>query len=311
MKFTQSKIRARRQRENTQFTRQAAARERENEVFLLEVKSLIDKFTVYQCIIFFLEVLTLASAFFYGFGMNALIPVLIAIITTTIFDFAINYFKYKTIEFPQSALISGLFIGGLLTQGLQWYVYAIAGTIAIASKHLIKINQKHIFNPANLGILLASIIFGAAHTWWISSPLILVLIFGIFIIWRLRRFDLALSFLISYYLINSAIELVKGSSFNDVYSTIINGGVIYFFSMFMLIEPKTNPSKNRVYYGILAAILLVVFSQYPSFYRNSLGDFFTKHSIPLALAIGNVFVPLFSKMNFEFKKKEKNPETGL
>ena len=41
---------------------------------------------------------------------------------------------------------------------------------------MIKIRQKHIFNPANFGVLLVSVIFGAAHTWWISSPLILVLI---------------------------------------------------------------------------------------------------------------------------------------
>src|SRR3989338_960234 len=206
----------------------------------MDIKSFLNRLTVYQYIIFFLEVLTLVSVFFYGFGINALIPVLIAVITTTILDFAVNYFKYKTFEFPQSALISGLFIGGLLTQNLAWYVYVIAGIIAIASKHLIKTSQKLIFNPANLGILIVSIFLGAMHTWWISSPLILVLAFGIFILWRLRRFDLAFSFLISYYLINSVIELMKGSSFNGIYSTIINGGVIYFFSIFMLIEPKTN-----------------------------------------------------------------------
>lgn len=273
----------------------------------MEVKSLINKFTIYQYIIFFLEVLALVSVFFYGFGINALIPVLIAVITTTILDLTINYLKYKNFEFPQSALISGLFIGGLLTQNLAWYVYVIAGIIAIASKHLIKINQKHIFNPANLGILLVSIIFGAFHSWWISSPLILVLLFGIFIVWRLRRFDLAISFLVSYYLINSVFEFFRGG-FSGIYSAILNGGVIYFFAMYMLIEPKTNPSQKnqRIIYGILVAILLIVFTQYPSFYSNSLATFFTKHSIPLALAVGNVFVPVLNKLKLEFNKKEEN-----
>ena len=272
-------------------------------MFLLDIKSLISRFTVYHYMISFLVILSLVSVFFYGFGFNALIPVLIATITATLLDFAINYFKYKNFEFPQSALISGLFIGGLLTQNFAWYIYVVAGAIAILSKHIIKFQQKHIFNPANFGVLVASIIFGAPHTWWISSPLILVLIFGIFIIWRMRRFDLTLTFLASYYLINSIIELSRGNGFNDVLSTIVNGGVIYFFSMYMLIEPKTNPAKNRIYYGIFVAVLLIAFDLYAHSFNNSLSAFFTRHDIPLALAVGNMFVPLFNKMNLNFKKK--------
>jgi len=257
-----------------------------------DFKSLINKFTVYHYMIFFLVILHLGSAFFYGFGIKALLPVLIAVATTTTLDLLIEYVKSKKnrtegpIFFPKSALISGLFIGGLLTQNLQWYIYVLAGVAAILSKHLIKFQQKHIFNPANFGVLLVSIIFNAPHTWWISSSLILVLIFGIFIIWRLKRSDLSLSFLISYYLINSIIQLAKGAQFSDIYLTIINGGVIYFFSMFMLIEPRTHPAtrKQRIVYGILVAILFM-----------SLLSFFKRHDLPLALAIGNIFVPILNR----------------
>ena len=261
----------------------------------MDIKSLLSKFTIYQYMISFLVVLALISAFFYGFGMKALFPVLISVITTTMLDLIINYFKYKNLEFPQSAFISGLFIGGLLTQDLQWYVYVLAGIIAVLSKHLIKIHQKHIFNPAIFGILLVSIAFGASHTWWISSPLFLIIIFGILILWRLRRFDLAFSFLISYYLINSAIELMRGNSLNGIYSTIINGGVIYFFSMFMLIEPRTNPTarKQRIVYGVLVAVLFIIFHFY-----------IPRHDLPLALAAGNIVVPILNKFNFEFRKIE-------
>jgi len=258
-------------------------------------------------------ILVLASIFLSGFGINSLVGVFIAASTAIILDLVIGYSKTKTWAFPQSAMISGLFIGGLLTQNLQWYIYVFAGAAAIASKHLIKSRGKNIFNPANLGILVVSIVFGAMHSWWISSPIILVLVFGIFMIWRLRRFDLAMSFLISYYLINSVVELSKGNGFNDVYSTILNGGIIYFFSMYMLIEPKTNPSqkKQRIIYGVLVAVLFVVFSQYPFFYKNAFATFFERHSIPLALAIGNIFVPVLNKMKLEFKKRglEQNTAT--
>lgn len=268
----------------------------------MNFKSVISKFNVYEYMIMFLILLLLTSSFFYGFGAKALLPVIIAVATTTILDSAISYFKSKALEFPQSALISGLFIGGLLTQNLQWHTYVLAGVIAIASKHIIRFRQKHIFNPAIFGVLLVSVIFGAAHTWWVSSPLILVLVFGIFIIWRLRRIGLALSFLISYYLINSIVELSKGVQFPEIYSTIINGGVIYFFSMYMLIEPKTHPSRRvqRIAYGIFVAVLLIVFNFY-----------IPRHDLPLALAIGNIFVPLMNKLNFEFKRKNSEEKMQI
>ena len=264
----------------------------------MDIKKLISQFTIYKYMIYFLIILTLVSAFFYGFGAKALLPVLITVVTTTVLDLFIEYLKTKEFVFPQSALTSGLFIGGLVSQSLQLHIYVLAGAIAILSKHLLKFQQKQIFNPANFGILIVSIIFGASHTWWISQPLILVLIFGIFIIWRLRRFDLTLSFLLSYYLVNSIIELLIGNSFHDIYLTILNGGVIYFFTMYMLIEPTTNPieRKQRIAYGILIAILFIIFAQYPNFYHNSLATFFTTHSIPLALAIGNIFVPLLNRL---------------
>ncbi|MBI2541425.1 RnfABCDGE type electron transport complex subunit D [Candidatus Woesearchaeota archaeon] len=283
----------------------------------MDIKPILNRFTVYQYMTVFLVVLHLVSAFFYGFGIRALLPVLIAVATTTTLDFAITYFKFKAFEFPQSALISGLFIGGLLTQNLQWHVYAIAGAIAILSKHLIKFQQKHIFNPANFGVLIsitALPLFGitAFESWWIASPLILVLVFGAFIAWKLKRFDLVLSFLLAYFAISLLLDVsqparcgmmrmecpMHPSPLAEAFYSVANGGILYFFAMFMLIEPKTNPGKNRVVYGVAVAIALTILLRA------------TTQGLLLALAIGNMAVPLLSKMNVEFKKKggaEKMP----
>ena len=193
----------------------------------------------------FLIILVFVSAFSYGFGINALIPVLIAVGIAALLDLLIGYFKSKTWAFPQSAMITGLLIGGLLSQKMPWYIYFIAPAAAILSKHLIRFNNRHIFNPANFGILIVALAFGAIHSWWIASPVILVLIFGVFIIWRLRRLDLALSFLISYFALASIIGLFQGAQIIDAYYSIINGGIIFFFSMYMIIEPKTNPFGKK------------------------------------------------------------------
>ena len=251
----------------------------------------------------FLVILTLVSAFFYGFGITALIPVLISVLTTTILDLIINYFEFKSWEFPYSAFISGMFIGGLLTQNLAWYVYVAAGIIAILSKHIIKVHHRHIFNPANFGVLFVFLLFDSRNSWWISSPLILVLIFGIFLLWRLRRFDLGISFLAAYYILHALIDSLAANRMpmipqmqmmmGNFYQSFISEGTILFFAMFMLIEPKTNPAarKQRIFYGILVAIMLIGIEKYnPAF------------GIPFVLAVANLFVPLLNRISFEVRK---------
>ena len=263
----------------------------------MDFKKLIGKFTIYQYMSFFLVILVLASALVpsYGFGAKSLFPVVIAVITAVLLDMIFEYFKSKTIEFPYSALISGLLIGGLLTQGLKWHVYAIASVIAILSKHLIKVHHRHIFNPANFGVLLVFLIFGAHNSWWLASPVALATVFGIFLVWRLRRIDLALSFLIAYFFIESAIKINNGAGFSEIISFVENSGIILFFAMFMLTEPKTNPAgkKQRMIYGILVAIMYIpIEMQRPDY------------GVVFMLAVANLFVPALNRLRLNFWKKE-------
>lgn len=270
----------------------------------MDFKPLLNKFTIYQYIPFFLIILTLASVGFYGFGINSLIPVLISVLTAVILDLLIDYSKFKTWEFPYSALISGLFIGGLLAQNLQWYIYITAGIIAILSKHILKVHGNHIFNPANFGILMVFLVFNAPNTWWISSPFYLVVPFGLFILWRQRRFDLAVSFLAAYYILHAFIPepAMMGRmpmmtnipmAMHSFYQSFISQSTIFFFAMFMLIEPKTHPAarKQRIFYGIMVAAMLIGIEIYnPRF------------GIPFVLAIANMAVPLLNRISFEVRK---------
>ena len=261
----------------------------------MDLKSLVNRFTIYQYMASFLIILAIISVFFYGFSVSSLLYVLVAVLTTTILDLLINYYKFKSWEFPYSAFISGLFIGGLLTQNLPWWVYVAAGVIAIASKHIIKVHGKHIFNPANFGILIVFIVFNAPNSWWISSPLFLVIILGLFILWRLRRFDLALSFLITYYFVHLIFLLRDISPINHFWNIVAQGSTILFFTMYMLIEPKTNPAarKQRIIYGILVAFMLIGIEIYNPVF-----------GIPFVLTVANLFVPLLNRVSFEFRKKD-------
>jgi len=71
---------------------------------------------------------------------------------------------------PRSPLISALSLTLLLRTGSVTLSIA-AGVIAIASKYLIRWRGKHIFNPANFGLVILSLFFTAAWIFFmISDP---------------------------------------------------------------------------------------------------------------------------------------------
>ena len=80
-----------------------------------------------------------------------------------------------------SAIISGLGLL-LLLRANSIKTYILAAIITIASKFIIKLKGKHIFNPVNFGIILTIMLTGDA---WISpgqwgSSSLYILIIGIF-----------------------------------------------------------------------------------------------------------------------------------
>ncbi len=69
---------------------------------------------------------------------------------------------------------------------------------AMGSKYIFAIKKKHIFNPAAFAVALTALTLHQSATWWVGtlymSPL--VIIGGLLIVRKLRRFDLVLSFIV-------------------------------------------------------------------------------------------------------------------
>jgi len=103
---------------------------------------------------------------------------------------------------PRSPLISALSLTLLLRTGSVSLSIA-AGIIAVASKYLIRWRGKHIFNPANFGLIIVSLLFGAA---WISPGqwgqatlfALLLLALGGIVTGKAKRWDVSLSLLVFY-----------------------------------------------------------------------------------------------------------------
>jgi len=212
-----------------------------------------------------------------------LISVAIAAISAIAADSFIIYLKEKRLLLIESSIISGLIIGFVLSSKQPFWIVALASFLAIGSKHLIRVNKKHLFNPAAFGIFLATILFGATtqwkgtYLWYIIAP------FGFYFIIKIRKIEL----LLGYGLAALGLFSIQ-AIFQKVPVSNIFGYLSYFFIFVMLIEPKTTPIKLSAKYmfGIGVAVLIFIMTE--------IGVKFDAEVC--ALLIANLFVPLLDKI---------------
>ncbi len=166
---------------------------------------------------------------------------------------------------PKTALISGLFVAGIMDPSAPLYVPFIAAAFAILSKHIIRNKSRNIFNPAAFGITLSVLVFTYAFgmevfaAWWIAStPIVIPL--GLFISYKMDKLPLTLSFFVSYC---AAMLVLFGASAGSLVEPIFVS-TFFFFASFMLLEPRTSPYTLRgmvlagFCVGVLCAVLPLV-----------------------------------------------------
>ncbi|MCM8786409.1 MAG: RnfABCDGE type electron transport complex subunit D [Candidatus Omnitrophica bacterium] len=226
-----------------------------------------------------------------GIG-HSLPQVLISIFFAASVDSLITYLKYKKIIFPTSAIISGLIISLVLSPGVNWYIPIFASVVAIGSKHIIRIKGKHIFNPANFGLLLSMLIFHVYLVWWGASIPYLVLVLGGIIAYKFKRFHLVLSFIITQYVLLGIYFLLKNYPLYKVFLM-----TNYFFIFVMLLEPKTSPIRRggRIAYGILTGFFSSILLLFNPGYDPSV----------TGLTMANLFVPIINYKNYKELKCQK------
>jgi len=174
-------------------------------------------------------------------------------VSSCILDFIILCLINRKFSFPLSALVTGLIISGILAPGRFSYIAALA---AILSKHILKISERHIFNPAGFGLFIANVFLGLPLIWTVYANPWLAVLFGLFLTYRVRKLSLVLSFTLSLFLLSLAYSLItrQGAWANT-------GLLNYFFIFFMLIEPKTSPVylRSKIIYGIIVSVLVILY----------------------------------------------------
>ncbi|MEA5462626.1 RnfABCDGE type electron transport complex subunit D [Leptothoe sp. PORK10 BA2] len=168
----------------------------------------------------------------------------------------------------RSPLITALGLSLLLrTDHVATMVFA--ASIAIASKFLLKTNNKHFFNPANLGIIAALTLTNDA---WVSpgqwgDEIWYSLIFisaGGMVLKRVGRWDTTGMFLASYALLEAVRNLYLGWTW-DVWAHRMSSGSLLLFALFMVTDPRSIPNARParlIWAGSIALLTFVLRNQF-------------------------------------------------
>jgi Na+-transporting NADH:ubiquinone oxidoreductase subunit NqrB len=164
----------------------------------------------------------------------------------------------------KSGLITGLGLS-LLFHSSNPLLWAAAPIIAISSKYLIQWKKRHIFNPANFGIIIPILLFGDS---WISpgqwgSSAVLLFFFGsaaAMVLFKVGRIDTSLAFLGTLFLLEVLRNVVFLGWEWDVVTHKFTNGSLLLFAFFMITDPKTTPGGwlARMLWGVGIALLTFI-----------------------------------------------------
>lgn len=255
------------------------------------IDRLLDRFTMYRLLIYYLIGLLIAAAVLsqlgylhyspLAIGLSAGYLVVVCWVTNQVFksvwDVPINRESTHI-----TALILALIITPVSTPFGMLFLTA-AGGLAVASKYLLAPARKHVFNPAAIAVLLTSLGAGQTASWWVgSAPLLpFVLVGGLLLVRKIHRMQMVFSFIGSALVATIIYSLIGHQNLLTLLHQTILSSALFFLAFVMLTEPLTSPttrSKQR-WYGVLTGLLFPPQVHLLSFYSTP----------ELVLIIGNVY----------------------
>jgi ferredoxin-NADP reductase len=193
---------------------------------------------------------------------------------------------FRTRAHLESSIITGLLLLFLFrptTDPAELGTIALAALIASASKYLLAIRRRHIFNPAAIGALVVGLTQLNFAAWWIATPAMLpfTAIATLLILYRTHRLAMGLTFIALATLLITATTVSGDTSVVDAVSIALTSYPIVFLAGFMLSEPLTLPPRRwqQLVLAVIVAVLLWTPFTFGPLYNSP----------ELALVVGNVF----------------------
>ena len=223
-----------------------------------------------------------------GLHFRVSIPqILAAIVTTAIIEVALTFRSTRMFVWPASAMLTGSGVALILRvvgtppdhpwNTDSWWIFAGVAAFSLLTKYVIKYRGSHVFNPSNIGLVVAFIVLGSSRVepldfWWAPLNVWMIAAYtviiggGLLITRRLKLLGLAATFWVA---LTIGVGLLAASGHcmtaywafapvcgTDFWRVIVTSPEVMIFLFFMITDPKTVPSGavGRVVFGLLVAI---------------------------------------------------------
>lgn len=273
------------------------------------IDNFLNSYTIYRVVLYGLIIEATATILFGFFGIlpypgiNLLISAVLLIAVCYLTNKLLAKI-FKALTNYESFAITALILFLILIPANSFsniFPLIFGAILAMASKYILAINKKHIFNPAAVAALILGF-FSNGASWWVANPPLspITIIVGLLIVRKIHRFSLLFSFSAFSITAIFASAFLSNRPIVNIADTLLLSWPIVFFSTIMLTEPLTTPptKKLQIIYGALTGILFG--SQF------QIGPIFSTPE--LALVLGNIYSYWVSpryKLYLKLKQKMK------
>ncbi len=159
---------------------------------------------------------------------------------------------------------------------------ALASTVAIASKFVLAIHRRHIFNPVAIGVVASGYLLDQPATWWAGGNAALlpfIVLGGLLVVRKVRRFDMVFAYVAAN--LFATLVAARPGAMSDALTQSLFLSPLFFAGFAMLTEPLTAPQAKgpRIVFGLMVGALSAPDVHFGGFYLSP----------EIAFLVGNVF----------------------
>jgi hypothetical protein len=186
-------------------------------------------------------------------------PTFVAIAATILAEMVLGRFFWGKWPHLASAYISGISVGILIKSSALW-PFVLCGLISIASKYVLRIGDRHIWNPTNFGVTMM-LLLAPTHVASLSvqagnNGLAVVAIWALggMIMYRLGRFHIPVAFVAAFIPLAFLRSFVTGHPWQTELAP-ITSPMFQLYIFFMITDPKTTTHgwRSQVTVAVLVA----------------------------------------------------------
>ena len=213
--------------------------------------------------------------------------ILAAILTCAVLEVVITFAQRRIIVWPASALLTGSGVALLMRvvgtpADHPWatndlLMFAGVAAFSLLQKYVVRYRGKNLFNPSNVGLVLAFLVFGNSrleplNLWWaplnvwMIAAYAIILVGGTYVVWRAKMLTLSATFFVAFAILqgvlagsghcmtaNWAFAPVCGAEY---YRVIATSPEVLIYAYFMVTDPPTVPAGRvgRIVFALAAAV---------------------------------------------------------